>query len=266
MAVGPTIEVLRRSWRLSLEAQNKSPRTISQYLDSLRLFEAFLTATGMPVVAGSITREHVEAFLADLLTRAKPATAATRYKCLKLFFDWCAEEGEIAESPMRNMTRARRFLSSRSRCSATPSCGRAPEGVRGSGLHRAPGHGAGRCSCSTPASAGASAPASRSRTSTCGVKAGHVSSARAAGHATVAFGAKTARALDRYLRVAEPSSGVRRLGLLLAGPARSAVGGRHPPGAGAPRSGRRHRRACTPTASATPSPTPGSQRAATRAT
>ena len=46
--VTPGIDVLRRSWKLSLEAQNKSPRTITQYLDSLRLFERFLVEKGMP--------------------------------------------------------------------------------------------------------------------------------------------------------------------------------------------------------------------------
>jgi site-specific recombinase XerD len=101
--VSPGINVLGRSWKLSLEAQNKSPRTIKQYLDSLRLFERFLVEKGIPTEVASITREHVEAFLADLLTRSKAATAATRYKCCKLFFDWCTAEGEIPRSPMENM-------------------------------------------------------------------------------------------------------------------------------------------------------------------
>jgi site-specific recombinase XerD len=51
-----------------------------------------------------IRREHVESFVADLLTRNKPATASNRYRALRVFFRWLAEEGEITESPMRNMS------------------------------------------------------------------------------------------------------------------------------------------------------------------
>jgi site-specific recombinase XerD len=101
--VAPLVADLGRSWRLSLEAQNKSVRTIEQYIESLRLFVRFLDGHGMPQAITSITREHVETFIADILTRAKPSTAATRYKCLRLFFAWCEDEGEIPRSPMEKM-------------------------------------------------------------------------------------------------------------------------------------------------------------------
>ncbi len=96
----PTIDVLTGAWRLALEAQHKSRRTIELYLESLRLFDAFLAEHGMPQAVAFVTREHVEGFIAEILTRAKPATAATRYKCLRLFFGWCIDEGEITTSPM----------------------------------------------------------------------------------------------------------------------------------------------------------------------
>jgi integrase len=51
-----------------------------------------------------ITREHVEAFIDDVLHRWKPATAANRYRALQRFFGFAAEEGEIPVSPMRNMS------------------------------------------------------------------------------------------------------------------------------------------------------------------
>lgn len=46
---------------------------------------------------------HVEAFIADLLERYKPATASNRYRALRVFFAWAVEEGEIRRSPMANM-------------------------------------------------------------------------------------------------------------------------------------------------------------------
>ena len=48
-------------------------------------------------------REHAEAFVTDLLTRHKSATAANRYRALQTFFRWLVEEGEVAASPMAKM-------------------------------------------------------------------------------------------------------------------------------------------------------------------
>jgi site-specific recombinase XerD len=99
----PDLPVLSRSFRRSLLAENKSPRTVETYGDALRLFDAFLAAKGMPRVAGHIRREHVESFIAELLAKWKPATASNRYRALQQFFRWCVEEGEINASPMANM-------------------------------------------------------------------------------------------------------------------------------------------------------------------
>ena len=57
----------------------------------------------MPTQVGRITREHVESFIADSLERFKPATAAKKYRSIQQFFKWLAEEGEICETPMKNM-------------------------------------------------------------------------------------------------------------------------------------------------------------------
>lgn len=97
------ITTLARSFRRSLLSENKAPRTVETYCDAVRLLADFLERIGMPVSVDAIRREHVEAFVADLLTRNKPATASNRYRALKVFFRWLSEEGEIAESPMRNM-------------------------------------------------------------------------------------------------------------------------------------------------------------------
>ena len=49
------------------------------------------------------TGRTIEAFLADLLARWKPATAANRYRSLKVFYAWLEDEGEIAADPMAKM-------------------------------------------------------------------------------------------------------------------------------------------------------------------
>ena len=57
----------------------------------------------MPTEVDRITREHVEAFIADQLERWKPTTAQVRYGGLRQFFKWAVDDGEIKVSPMANM-------------------------------------------------------------------------------------------------------------------------------------------------------------------
>jgi site-specific recombinase XerD len=57
----------------------------------------------MPTDPGLITKEHLEAFISDLLTHWKPATASNRYRALQRYFRWLVDEGEIKESPMNKM-------------------------------------------------------------------------------------------------------------------------------------------------------------------
>jgi len=98
------LRTLAESHRRSLLAQNKSPRTIQAYGDAVRRLADFLVGRGMPTDVGNIHREHVEAFIVDVLDRSKPSTASNRYRSLQQFFKWAAEEGEIRESPMTRMS------------------------------------------------------------------------------------------------------------------------------------------------------------------
>ena len=63
----------------------------------------FLIVQGMPTDVTAITREHVQAFITDVLSRHKPATANQQYRSLQPFFKWLLEEVQITASPMRNM-------------------------------------------------------------------------------------------------------------------------------------------------------------------
>ncbi len=57
----------------------------------------------MPTSVSAIHREHVEAFLVDLAERLSANTVATRYRALQQLFKWLEEEGEVAVSPMVRM-------------------------------------------------------------------------------------------------------------------------------------------------------------------
>ena len=91
-----------------LRAENRSPHTIQSYHDSLARFVDFLIEMGMPTNPTNIRREHVEAFIVHLLKRkpepASPATAAIRFRSLQQYFKWAAGDDHIIkESPTRNM-------------------------------------------------------------------------------------------------------------------------------------------------------------------
>jgi site-specific recombinase XerD len=102
-AISPAYRMLARSYERHLRASNRAPMTLKTYQSAIDGLGAFLASQGMPSEPTAITREHVEAFLADILSRSKPATALNRYRALGTFFRWLADEGEIADSPMRRM-------------------------------------------------------------------------------------------------------------------------------------------------------------------
>jgi site-specific recombinase XerD len=92
---------LLRSFELHLRAANRSDNTIESYLESVRQAEAYLTAHGRTLL--DARRADLEAFVADVLARRAPATAASRYKALRILYRWLEEEGEITASPMAKM-------------------------------------------------------------------------------------------------------------------------------------------------------------------
>jgi site-specific recombinase XerD len=94
--------MLARSFRRSLLAENKSPHTISAYMEAVRLLGIFLEDRGMPTNVTDIAREHVEAFVTDLLATKSAGTANTRYRGIQQYFKWLVAEGEVSESPMKN--------------------------------------------------------------------------------------------------------------------------------------------------------------------
>jgi len=64
-------------WRRHMVAQRMSPATLSTYTRSARQLARFLAERGLPAAPASITREHLEAFITDLLERWKPAPHTT---------------------------------------------------------------------------------------------------------------------------------------------------------------------------------------------
>jgi site-specific recombinase XerD len=91
------------SFERSLRATNLSPRTVQSYTESTRLLARFLAEHELPTSVAGIRREHLEAFIATLLRRWRPATAHNRYRGCQAFFRWLVDEGEISVSPFAKM-------------------------------------------------------------------------------------------------------------------------------------------------------------------
>lgn len=91
------------SFRRHLQASNLAPRTIQLYVQHAEDMASFLEERGMPLAVASLTREHVEEHIADLLGRGTAANAAIHYRSLQQFFRWCVDEGEVSASPMAKM-------------------------------------------------------------------------------------------------------------------------------------------------------------------
>jgi site-specific recombinase XerD len=103
-ADGGDLPGLIRSFERHLRATNRAPRTIEKYTLAATQLARFLAAEGLPANAADVRRRDVEAYISSLLERYKPGTALTRYQDLQQFWKWCESEGEVAVSPMVKMT------------------------------------------------------------------------------------------------------------------------------------------------------------------
>jgi len=97
------LDALAAPWKRSLLAVNRAPRTVGNYLDSLRLFRSWLAGEHLPTTIETLRREHIEAYLGAILAHWRASTAATRYRALQQLFRWCVEEDYIEASPMGNL-------------------------------------------------------------------------------------------------------------------------------------------------------------------
>jgi site-specific recombinase XerD len=96
------------SWRIELEYERKSPKTIYSYLDSLSSLIAFLDDHGAPIMVTDLRRDHLRAYFMDMRDRLSLNTEGIRYRSLRRFFNFVVSEDEgveggLTESPMRKL-------------------------------------------------------------------------------------------------------------------------------------------------------------------
>jgi site-specific recombinase XerD len=92
---------------IMLQATNRSPRTIELYIRGVESLRAFLVSRGMPTAVDTVAREHIESFFAWMLGDGGFAAASAKayFDGIRQFFRWAEEEGEVEEgrNPMRHV-------------------------------------------------------------------------------------------------------------------------------------------------------------------
>lgn len=94
------LRALAPSWVLAMEAENKSSKTVTNYGDSLELFARWLDDRGHAGDLETITPDLIRTWIAELIDTRAASTARTRWNGLRSFFAWALEEGEITINPM----------------------------------------------------------------------------------------------------------------------------------------------------------------------
>ena len=103
--------VLWASFERSLRADNASPLTLKVYGDAGHKFYGFLVDRSRSTDPAQIAKRDIEEFLIWLRETptvktgrpAMPATVRARFSALRRFFNWLEEEEEIQHSPMARM-------------------------------------------------------------------------------------------------------------------------------------------------------------------
>ncbi|MEU4332373.1 tyrosine-type recombinase/integrase [Nonomuraea dietziae] len=91
---GTPLSVLIDSWEIALKSANKAPITIKLYLRTARLFVAYLEGEGLPSDAEGVSANEVRAFLVHERERAGVSTSASHHAYLGVWFNWLISDDE----------------------------------------------------------------------------------------------------------------------------------------------------------------------------
>jgi site-specific recombinase XerD len=96
------LDALLASWLRSLRARNVSAATLTTYRAAAGQLVRFLAVRSI-TTAVEVDRAAVEDWIGHLLETRTAATASNRYRAVQQWFAWMVEEDEIAESPTARM-------------------------------------------------------------------------------------------------------------------------------------------------------------------
>jgi site-specific recombinase XerD len=95
---------LHHSFGRHLRAEGKSHRTIVIYGQAITFFSRWLEAQGRTATVEELTRAAIREWLAQLADIHEASTVKIRYRGLFRFCGWLVEEDELAEHPMKTLS------------------------------------------------------------------------------------------------------------------------------------------------------------------
>lgn len=98
------LQDLQKSFARHLRAEGKADRTIKLYGMSVDFFSRWLEAQGRTATVDELTRAAIREWLATLAETHETGTVRTRYRGLHRFCGWLVDEEEIPDHPMRTLT------------------------------------------------------------------------------------------------------------------------------------------------------------------
>lgn len=101
--MGEHLQDLNKSFARHLRAEGRAERTTVIYGQSVTFFSRWLEAHGRPATVEELSRAAVREWLADLAERVEQSTVRTRYKGLFRFCGWLVAEGDLASNPMAGL-------------------------------------------------------------------------------------------------------------------------------------------------------------------
>lgn len=98
------LEDLHRSFARHLRAEGLSPRTVTIYGQAITFFSRWLADQGRPATLEEFTRPAIREWLATLAEVHEPGTVKTRYRGLFRFAGWLVDEDELPDNPMKTLS------------------------------------------------------------------------------------------------------------------------------------------------------------------
>lgn len=82
----------------------KAARTVKLYAMSVEFFSSWLAAQGLPTTLGQLNRVNIRGWLEHLAVDHAASTVRTRFKGLHRFCGWLVAEGEVGVHPMAGLS------------------------------------------------------------------------------------------------------------------------------------------------------------------
>lgn len=98
------LEDLGKSFARHLRAENKAEGTLRLYGQSITYYARWLEQQGRDAVLDELTRTAIREWLAQLADTHEPGTVRTRYRGLRRFCGWLVDEDELDVNPMAKLS------------------------------------------------------------------------------------------------------------------------------------------------------------------